>query len=187
MAKSGKGSDFERSICKQLSLWWTDNERDDVFWRTAGSGAMAKTRSKSNRQTFGQYGDIQATDPIGQPLIDLCSIELKRGYSRTTFHDILDASNKAAEQQYHTFINQARTDAHNAKAKYWVLITKRDRREPLICMPFSLYKHLKPQLKQSLWRVKFRYPNENIFITKLEYFLSYVTADNIRELNEKRG
>jgi len=43
-----KGSSFEREICTILSKWWTNNERDDVFWRTAGSGARATTRSKNN-------------------------------------------------------------------------------------------------------------------------------------------
>ena len=66
-----KGSQFERTVCKDLSLWWTKGKRDDVFWRTSGSGARAKTRSKTGEKTFGQYGDVQATDPIGQPLICL--------------------------------------------------------------------------------------------------------------------
>ncbi len=59
-----KGSNFEREICKLLSLWWTNDKRDDIFWRTSGSGARATTRSKTKQKTFGQYGDVQATDPI---------------------------------------------------------------------------------------------------------------------------
>lgn len=39
-----KGSVFEREICKALGRWWTDGERDDIFWRTAGSGARATCR-----------------------------------------------------------------------------------------------------------------------------------------------
>lgn len=140
MTKSSKGSKFEREICKLLSLWWTDNKRDDIFWRTSGSGARAKTRSKTNRDTFGQYGDIQATDPIGQPLIDLCSIELKKGYSKHTFADLLDRNDSHAVQVYEGFILQAMQDSKNAKAKYWLLIAGRDRRENLICMPYSFFK-----------------------------------------------
>ena len=29
-----KGSAFEREICKKLSLWFTENERDDIFFRS---------------------------------------------------------------------------------------------------------------------------------------------------------
>ena len=80
MAK-GKGSAFEREISKQLSLWWTEGERDDVFWRTNASGARFTARRKQGKSTEGQGGDITCTDPIGRALTDLFSIELKTGYS----------------------------------------------------------------------------------------------------------
>ena len=89
MGKS-KGNSFERQICKQLSLWWSNGKSEDIFWRTASSGAMANIRSKSCKKSFGQYGDIQAINPIGQPLIDVCTIELKRGYSKNTFADLME-------------------------------------------------------------------------------------------------
>lgn len=132
---TSKGSDFERLICKKLSLWWTNGERDDVFWRSSGSGARAKTRSKKGMSTFGQYGDIQATDPIGQPLIDLVTIELKRGYNKTTIVDMLDKPGKAAVQQWELFFRQVDEDCRNAKSKGWLLIHRRDRREAMVTMP----------------------------------------------------
>ena len=73
-----KGSAFEREIAKLLSLWWSDCERDDIFWRTQTSGARATSRKRRGQDTFGQYGDIQACDPVGQPLLDCCIIEIKR-------------------------------------------------------------------------------------------------------------
>ena len=77
-----KGFSFEREICKELSLWWTEGERDDIFWRTSGSGGRATERLKKGKLTANSYGDVMAIDPIGQPLIDFCFIELKRGYSK---------------------------------------------------------------------------------------------------------
>lgn len=142
MSKSGKGSSFEREICKKLSLWWSDGQREDIFWRTSGSGARAKTRSKKGQSTFGQAGDIQATDPIGQPLIDVCTIELKRGYSRSTFADLADKPKGAKPQLYEEFIEQAATDCLNAGSFSWMLITKRDRREALVFVPPKLCYHL---------------------------------------------
>jgi len=166
----GKGSNFERDICKQLSLWWTNQERDDVFWRTAGSGAMAKVRSKVQQQTFGQYGDIQATDPIGQPLIDLCSIELKRGYSKGSLMDMLDKKDHMKHQPMEEFILQAMGDAKNAGSPFWLVITRRDSRQSTLTMPLSFYRllpkkpfmpickmkiHLRPfKLKVDKWKDK---------------------------------
>ena len=95
-----KGSSFEREMAKYVSLWWTDDERDDVFWRTSNSGGRATVRSRSEQETFGQYGDLQATDPIGQPLIDFFSIEIKRGYKGATIADVLDRPTKVAMQPW---------------------------------------------------------------------------------------
>jgi len=138
-----KGSSFERLICRQLSLWWSKGKRDDIYWRTAGSGAMAKTRSKQQKSTYGQCGDIQAVDPIGQPLLDLISIELKRGYSKDNFANILDKPEKAAIQTYENFIFQAQTDQNNSGVKFWFLIVKRDRRSCMCYFPFELYRMLR--------------------------------------------
>jgi len=67
-----KGNEFERKVCKKLSLWISNGERDDIFWRSAGSGSRA-TVSKTVRGT----GDIVAIDPLGFPLIDRFVIECK--------------------------------------------------------------------------------------------------------------
>jgi hypothetical protein len=96
MAKSSKGSSFEREVCKLLSLWWTQDlnpPRDDVFWRTSQSGGRATERMKKNVATAYSSGDVTFIDPIGQPFIDALMIELKRGYtSEIAILDFLDKS-----------------------------------------------------------------------------------------------
>ena len=76
-----KGGHFERDVCKRLSLWWSYGERDDLLWRTAGSGARATVRSRKNQQTANHHGDICATDPDAQPLVGAFCFEIKRGYN----------------------------------------------------------------------------------------------------------
>ena len=87
-----KGSDFERTICKELSQWWSreeeKKERDDVFWRTAGSGARATVRQKQGKDTSASYGDVTSIDPIGYPFVSLFLLEIKRGY--TSFRQVKD-------------------------------------------------------------------------------------------------
>ena len=129
----GKGSQFERDICRKLSLWWTDGARDDVFWRTSQSGGRATTRAKAGKalQAKGAYGDIAAIDPVGEPLINAVSIEVKRGYNRFSLQDLMDGT--PAEERYGlaSFLDQARRDAA-ASGREWLLIWKRDRRAPLV-------------------------------------------------------
>ena len=71
MAKASKGSAFEREISKSLSLWYTEGERDDIFWRSSQSGGRATTRAKKGKKTAASYGDITALDNRGEPFTDL--------------------------------------------------------------------------------------------------------------------
>ena len=173
-------------MCKQLSLWWTAGVRDDVFWRTSNSGGRSKVRSRGGRGTFGQYGDIQATDPIGQPLVDLCTIELKRGYKHT-IGDVLDAPTGAIEQQWEGFTRQAAGDAANAGAPFWLLITRRNQRAAVVFMPELLYRRLNDCgacLNEALPKLRFtnrgeRPPCMSVYATPLDEFLALVTRDSI--------
>ncbi len=178
-----KGSKFERDICKQLSLWWTDQERNDVFWRTSQSGGRATFRSKSGRGTKNQYGDIQATDSIGQPLIDLCTIEIKKGYGNKSYFDLLDKLPNETKQPYVKFIMQAEQQQKEAGTFAWILITKRDRKETLIAMPVKLKRLLmqvdgEPDGCYPQMTIRFFLPDnphrdrvKKIFITTLSEFM----------------
>lgn len=182
MAKgSAKGSAFEREICKKLSLWWTGDERDDVFWRTSGSGARATTRSKKGKGTFGQHGDIQAVDPMGQPLIDFICFELKRGYGKVCAFDMIDAK-KVTTQQFRKWIIQAETSAEKSGAAYWALITKRDQREIMLTIPYDLCMHIASTSNgiKNIRRISYIHAgNKDLFTAKLNEFLFHVEPKHV--------
>lgn len=145
-----KGSSFERWLCKRLSEWWTQDEpngpRDDVFWRTAGSGARATVRGKQGQNTVNSHGDICAIDPVGQPLIDCICIEAKVGYNRATIHDLIDPlkPSKAREKKgcWEGWIAKAERSRKASGVQHWAIIHKRDRREPVILYPNRLWDRL---------------------------------------------
>lgn len=130
----GKGADFERTICKQLSLWWTGGKRDDVFWRSSQSGGRATVRGRKGLGTYGSYGDITALDPSGAPFLDFVTLELKRGYSEANFHKLFDMPRGAAIQVWEQWIAQAVSSYELSGSYTWAIIAKRDRGEPLIVM-----------------------------------------------------
>jgi hypothetical protein len=68
-----KGGEFERVICKRLSLWITNGDKIDVFWRSAMSGGRATVSKGKVRQG----GDITAVAPEGHKLTDKYYIEIK--------------------------------------------------------------------------------------------------------------
>lgn len=138
MAKARKGSIFERWVATQLSLWWTEGASDQVFWRTSNSGGRATTRNKAGKQANLHCGDLCALDAIGQPLLDLLTIEIKRGYSKWTLADLLDTPMDGPRPRYQEWIEQVQRAQQQAGVWSWLLIVKRDRRVPLVLLPQTL-------------------------------------------------
>lgn len=181
MAK-GKGSKFERDTCRMLSLWWSGNARDDIFWRSAASGAMATMRRKKNKDTFGQCGDVAAVDPVGLPLLEFATIELKRGYSGVSFNDLLDMPTTCKTRKIDAMLQQVIADATRAKSYTWFLILQRDRRIPVIMIPSPAFFDVFPCRREY---VRLRVSLQNglavdLRMLRLPDFLANVTPQIIR-------
>jgi len=136
-----KGSQFERKICKELSLWWTSGKRDDVFWRTQNSGGRAAIRTRKGKSTSGQYGDIASTDKISAKFTRLFTIELKVGYAKHTFVDLFDLPAHRKQSTFEGFLEQVGLDKKESKTPYWMLISKRNSRDVLVFIPYLFYKY----------------------------------------------
>lgn len=74
---SQKGAEFERRICKRLSLWVSEGARDDLFWRTSLSGGRATLQLRQDIINRAQAGDMTAIDPEGYALAGKCLFEYK--------------------------------------------------------------------------------------------------------------
>ena len=188
MANSkAKGSSFERKICEDLSLWWTGNKDSSIFWRTAGSGARSTNRAKKGKDTSNQAGDICAIDPIGQPFIDLISLELKKGYNDSSIMDIFDRSEKAAKQTYEKWIEQAQDSAKQAKSPHWMIIHKRDRRRTLVVIPTSLVSFIQKNtnlILAHLQNITCYIRNACIWVFRYEDFFNKLLPNHIKELHK---
>lgn len=80
MIKGGgkrKGAEFERNVCKELSLWVTRGRRDDVFWRSAMSGGRATLAQQKGIDRSRVAGDICAVSKEGYKLVNRYFIECK--------------------------------------------------------------------------------------------------------------
>ena len=126
MVNSGnKGRQFERDICRQLSLWWTEGARDDIFWRTAASGARHTQRKKRGVSTHGQAGDVAATDPLGAPFLEKYHVEIKKGYNRCSVQDLIDQPSGGLVQGW---LDKADEESGG---KSVLIIWRRDRRKTI--------------------------------------------------------
>lgn len=185
-----KGQQWERLVCKRLSLWWT-GDREDIFWRTANSGGRATTRSKKGQETKHQSGDISFTDSVGEPLLKALTLELKNGYSSRSIADLLDQTPKAGGKTYHDWLTKLIATHKRAGSLYWALIVKRNRREPLIFFPHALQCDLSLYtncitLCDSIPYILLTCSSElSVVGVHLEAFLSVVKPDHIRKLVNK--
>jgi len=184
-----KGSGFERGICKQLSLWWTDGKSNAGFWRSTTSGARATVRARQGLETPNSYGDVCSLDSDAHSLMDHVSIELKRGYSgQLTIQDLLDSNQ--AEPLLLKFWKQAERDRLLGNKSWSWLIFQRDRRRA--CIVFNRFfwdflvsytgnlKHSKSF--QLLFKIdcmseKIHY---NLYVMRLSEFLNWIDPEIFR-------
>jgi len=137
----GKGSAFERDMCRELSIWW--NKHDDTFYKTQGSGNRATVRAKAGKRTRGHYGDVAAVDSRGSLLTKVCVVSLKRGYKGSTCQDLLDQSWSYGEPIFATWIREVIRDQQSAGVAGWMIIQRRDRKDSIVFMNDVLFRFLR--------------------------------------------
>lgn len=140
-----KGQDFEREICTDLSIWFSRGIRDDIFWRTAGSGARATQRAKKGKTTSNNYADVTSTHPYGNALLEKFVISIKRGYTAKknkkslnclSLLDMIDKPDRFKTKPLLVqWWEELERDIKNSQSsKKGLIICRRDRRQKLIIM-----------------------------------------------------
>lgn len=184
--KSYKGRRFEIWLATELSKWWTNGERDDVYYHTHDSGGRATKRTAKGKSTKGLHGDIHAVDPIGQPLLDLFVLECKNGYPRATLHDLLDKPNKAAKQTWEKWIEKAEASAKAAGVDWWLIFHRRDRRETVVVMPFDAAEYLSSEMTDRPPSALIETDSGGIVGTTLGWFLNEADPIEIEACSKSR-
>jgi len=72
-----KGSQYERDLCRKLSLWLSSGKNPNLLWRSAMSGGRSTLARKKGGINKEQAGDISAIDPMGNRLTDHVYLEAK--------------------------------------------------------------------------------------------------------------
>ena len=159
-----KGGGYEREISKKLSLWISENNSEDLFWRTQGSGGRHTIRRKKNRTLDGQAGDISSMSiGVSEEFLKYFCVEIKF-YKDINIWGIVTKSKSGLLE----FWDQAYDQALSVN-KIPILIVKQNYKPPLLISsePFNRYMELlglKSELEVNLFHKK-------IFIWKLEDIL----------------
>jgi len=175
----GKGSQAERDVSKDLSLWWTHHERDDTIWRTSGSGARFTTRAKAGLHTAGGAGDFTFTDAIAKPLFDLLVIENKTGYSDLVDPLAMVDSNKA--DILDTWLKKAYVECQQTKRHYPMLIFKRNRKNRCVLIPNDFFFDISKRVPCRNVPKIMLYPQKTT-IMGFDEFLNWCTPEIIKDI-----
>lgn len=123
-----KGSSFERQVCRDLSLWLSQGQRDDYFWRSAMSGGRASVQFKKGRPNLTQAGDISAISPEGALLTNVFMIECKF-YRDLILVGLFHGIKTGINAHWETCVRQA------GQHKRWpMLIARQNRFPPLVIL-----------------------------------------------------
>lgn len=103
-----KGSEFERVVCKKLSLLISKGQRTDLLWRSAMSGGRATIQFNKGESNKTQTGDISAIAAEGAFLVEKYLFELK-------FYKDLNIAQSVIRNygNLHSFWIRLRRDANN--------------------------------------------------------------------------
>ena len=123
-----KGGEFERWVCRMLTKWITGQEKPELFWRSATSGAKATMDArKGHKSKMG--GDLVSIDAQGQWFMDCFSLECKDRHDYGNL-DLLFID----KGDFLKWWNQCQGDAGRVN-KVPMMIVKRYRRDPIVVLP----------------------------------------------------
>lgn len=126
-----KGAAFERWVCRELSKWLTNGQREDLFWRSAMSGGRSTIYAKRGEgaKSAMQAGDLSGIDEAGCAFINEFYVECKH-YKYLNLDSLFFEFSGTGLLM---FWNQAKSNARTL-GKKTMLIAKQNYKPALICM-----------------------------------------------------
>lgn len=140
---NAKGAAFERATAEAFSLWISDGNRKDLFWRSPGSGARA-ARAAENDTIFHKHaGDLIATSREGDVLTDSFVIECKHVRDLGLGQFVLARPSLAGT--YWSLVEECARKQQRAP----MLVARQNHAVPIVLLPWRIAEHW-PCCKSSL-------------------------------------
>ena len=164
-----KGSAFERLISKKLSMWWSNNTNDNLFFRTNSSGGRYTVRQKLGKETLNQEGDICSVHPDSQLFSRYFSIECKN-YKNIDLYIVL--SNDTKHNTKDNILGWLHKLEEHVICKHPILICKSSHRPTLFISNNYFSTLIDECYGRNIYRVKFYKNNNSYYIYYLDDILS---------------
>ncbi len=120
-----KGAQFERDVCRELSLWVSHGNQEDVYWRSAMSGGRSTVAALKGKRLTAQSGDISCIHSVGEAFASKFLIECKN-YADLNFLGLVTGKGRLIE-----FWTEAKKQAASY-GKLPLLIAKQNHVLPIV-------------------------------------------------------
>lgn len=168
-----KESSFVSLISSKLSNWICPG-RDDLLWKTSGSGSRFTIRSSKGLITENQSGDLTMTSSIAESLVKVFSIELKH-YKEINIWSLITGS----KEGICSFWEQTLRDSNLSK-KLPFLIIRQNYKPVLSCFCNRVSYCILETFNK---RPDVTSPKNKLFIFKLDDILSLPYHDFIEVIS----
>lgn len=172
-----KGAAFERQVCKDLSLWLSLGQREDLLWRSAMSGGRATLARSRGHKMKSSDGDLSPIDVKGQALTEEFFVELKH-YNILRWDSLVLKRSGTVQNIWNQCVKEA-----DQSDKYPLLVAKQN------FMPIKLVTDARGWLRlfypQQLDFLESYYAptpeSRELFIADYDYFLRNSDPDILQE------
>ena len=173
MAK-GKGSEFERAICKKLTVWLTGKVKPYAFWRSPSSGALATLHEENENLS----GDVIGVTEEAKVICDIINFELKTGYKETSLDKFLKYNKN---DNFKNFWQQC---IDESCSKYPVIVyRKKGFKDPWVGINNDMFNKFESKLNNFRYLIiHFRSYLPDLYIFSYNEFFDTIKPKDIREL-----
>jgi len=181
MNTKGKGSGYERAVCRMLSKWIQGTEDPVLIWRSSNSGGTFTINTKiKGIAAKAMSGDLCSIDEKSKWLFDKFSVECKCGYSKA---NPLKLFKFTKNDELESFWNQATTDASRS-SKNPILIFKQNQGKSIIGFTKEITEKLNiiEKLNYPILRIIFNNKLPELCCFSADKFFEFY---NINEFKEK--
>ena len=171
------GSNWERDVCKFLSLWVQGTEKPYLFWRGRGSGSVF-TRDDLSGESFA--GDIYHVREEGKFITDKFTIECKAGYPQTSLDNHLKYNKKDWVRE---FWLQTINDAHKTNKFPMLIYKKKGFSTPWLGICENTFPYFKESVNDIRYiHVRYEDEIEDIYFFELYEFFNNINIDEIKSI-----
>lgn len=174
-----KGQEFERVVCKMLSLWLSNGGSQDLLWRSAASGARSTARvNATGRGIESGAGDIAAVSKEAAVFTETFCVECK-SYNDLLIQQLHYGKMKWENTRVGGWWTRAQRDADSVK-KLPMLVMKGNGTDILVVMQEPVYNvwlgHVSDSTEDFRAPVA-EFPALRICVMRLETFFRLRSAD----------